>query len=100
MGVVDDDEEVRRSIRRRLRRRRLKLATDVDWEINGEVCVVYADFIPQKGDKCICLKKGAWRTACPIHGRICVAVYPRAVYEIVEPSRWCYVRPEDRIPAD
>jgi len=28
----------------------------------------------------------------------CVAIYPRAVYEIDDPSDWWKVKPEDRIP--
>lgn len=106
MGTLDfsTDTEILNSIKQRLRRRGLKPDLDGEWEVHGphqdmdyQVYIGFAEFIPDKDDVCIC-PKGSPLTNCPIHGFVCVAIYPWAVYEIEEPEKWWDVGPEDQIP--
>ena len=89
MGTLDfgdeRDRQYLRSIRRRLLRRGLKPVLDEEWEVHGpHPGMPYMVFIGYAEDK-----KGYWH---------CVAIYPRAVYEIDDPKDWWKVEAEDRIP--
>ena len=109
MGTInfDHDKEIAGRINRSLRRRGLKIDLETEeWEVHGlhkdmdcQVYVGYADNIPGPGEKCSC-PAGTQRIGCPVHGGCCVVVYPRAVYEVEEPSKWWDVWPEDRILAE
>ncbi|MBA7500360.1 MAG: hypothetical protein GH144_01250 [Clostridia bacterium] len=106
MGVINfhEEKEISRRVKSSLRRRGLKVDLETEeWEIHGphpqmnyQVYVGYVDFIPAPDAKCTC-PPGSQRTYCPVHGGCCVAVYPRAVYEIEEISKWWDTKPEDRI---
>jgi len=106
MGVLypEEEKEIFRSIKRSLKRRGLKLNLETEeWEVHGphqdmnyKVYLGYVDFVPKRSDKCIC-RPGIQYTYCPVHGGCCVAIYPRAVYEIEEMSKWWDIKPENRI---
>lgn len=106
MGTInfDHDKEIAGRINRSLRRRGLKVDLETEeWIVHGphkdmnyQVYVGYAGNMPALGAKCSC-PPGSQRTYCPVHGGCCVAVYPRGVYEVEEPSKWWDTQPEDRI---
>ncbi len=106
MGTLNPEEnkEISRSIKRSLKRRRLKLDLDTEeWVVHGphpemkyQVYVGYVGNIPEANEKCIC-PPGSGLIHCPVHGGCCVAVYPRAVYEIEDSSKWWDTKPENRI---
>jgi len=109
MGTInfDHDKEIAGRINRSLRRRGLKVDLETEeWIVHGphknmnyQVYVGYAVNIPEPGEKCSC-PAGTQRVGCPVHGGCCVVVYPRAVYEVEEPSKWWDTQPENRILAE
>ncbi len=108
MGFLDleYDVEIVRKIKRRLKKRGLVMDTEEVWEVHGphpdmpfQVFIGYA-FVRREG-KCICPYPPEFtRNDCPVHGYVCVALYPRAVYEIESPSKWWDISPENRIPVE
>lgn len=98
------DTEILNSIKKSLYCRGLKPAFNESWEVHGPypgmdytIYTGYADNIPPEDAVCIC-PKGSDDPNCPIHGFVCVAIYPRGVYEIEESDKWRDVKSEDRIP--
>lgn len=107
MGILalEDDKEIFRHIRRTLQRRGLKpdLGTE-EWEVHGphpgmnyQVYVGYVGSIPETNDKCTCRPPNILYADCPVHGVFCVAIYPGAVYQVEDPSKWSDTKPEERI---
>lgn len=104
MGYLDlkNEKEHLNCIRRILSRRGLSPDLKNEWEIHGphqdfnyQVYVGYA--LPRnKKDKCkVC--DLPWMK-CKAHVNFyCVAIYPRAVYEIEDPTKWASPTEEDRI---
>jgi len=88
MGIInlDEDKEIVRYIRRSLARRGLKPDFEEDWEVHGpHRDMNYQVYIGYAGND---------------HWYGCVAIYPRAVYEIDRPSDWWRAYPENRIPTE
>ncbi len=110
MGVLDFEHERYHltHVRRTLARRRLKPDLERDWEIHGphqdmsyHVYVGYAYSEAEEGARCICPGGEIQYTHCPAHKHYyCVAIYPRAVYEIEQPWKWWDIYPENRISTE
>lgn len=107
MGTLDLENEKYHSkrIRKALNRRGLKMDKDEDWEIHGphmemnyQVYVGYGYEDADPNAKCICPSKEVQIIHCKAHKRYtCVAIYPKAVYEIEDISDWWKAEPENRI---
>jgi len=107
MGYLDFDYDKRSLslISKVLSRRGLAPDLDESWEIHGphqgmdyQVYVGYA--VPKdKKQKCKSSECNLLWSKCKKHINFhCVVIYPKAVYEIDEPSDWMNARTEDRIP--
>jgi hypothetical protein len=106
LGYLDFDHEKRHLsiIRRALFRRGLAPDLDELWEIHGphqEMSYqVYVGYAIPKNEKQTCSFNSCklpW-VKCKEHPNFCcVAIYPRAVYEIEKPSDWYKNNPENRI---
>lgn len=90
MGYLDIDNEPyhRRRITTALKRRNLEPSWGEDWIIHGPhhpelPYQVYIGYAQVSRDE-----------------EIMVAIYPRAVYEIEDETRWGEVQPEQRIPIE
>lgn len=105
MGILNFELEPyhMKAIKGVLDRRGLKPDLEDEWEIHGPhspdlpfaVYVGYAYKEAKEGAKCICPSKKIRLVDCPAHRRYyCLAIYPKAVYEIEDPSQWG----EDAIP--
>jgi len=83
MGVLDvsEEKEIVRFITGSLARRGLKPDFNADWEVHG----------PHKGME-FQVYIGYTKDG------LCVAIYPRAVYEIDDSSDWWKAYPDSRIP--
>lgn len=86
MGILDfrEEKETARLIKRALGRRGLKPHFLEEWEVHGKHqdmdYDVYVGFAYSKAK-----------------GNICVAIYPRSVYEVEEPGKWWDTKTEKRI---
>lgn len=111
MGVLDLKNEPRHwtRIRQALRRRGFNTDKDEEWEIHGphfemdyQVYIGYAYVDADPSAKCLCPDRGkkVQMTYCRAHKQwSCVAIYPRAVYEIEDEGKWAAdAIPENRIP--
>lgn len=105
MGILNPESEPyhMKAIKGVLNRRGLRPDLESEWEIHGPhgpelpftVYVGYAYEETKKGAKCICPGKKIQLVKCPAHRRYyCLVIYPKAVYEIEDPSKWG----EDAIP--
>jgi len=100
----NQDKEHFKIISERLKRRGLEPCTDEEWEIHGphpdmnyQIYVGYAD-LRNKNQKCRCFGCNLSVGECVKHANFyCVAIYPRAVYEIEDPEKWWDTKPENRI---
>lgn len=108
MGILNlkSEKHHRDRIKKALRRRGLELDTQEEWEIHGphqdmnyQVYVGGAYINPTSGAKCICPDEKMRYVNCKAHRReFWVAIYPKAVYKIEEPSNWGQdAIPENRI---
>lgn len=107
MGILDfeDQKEHLTYIQKVLSRRGLTPDLSEEWEIHGphqgmnyQVYVGYA-LRKDKKEKCRFPDCSLPWTACKRHVNFdCVAIYPKAVYRIQEPSDWAKATAEDRIP--
>lgn len=107
MGYLDftHDKEHLGRIKRALARRGMEIDADSEWEIHGphqgmnyQVCVGYAYVEANPKAACICSSKDLQKMECEAHRRYyCVAIYPRAVYEVGDKSEWWNARPENKI---
>ncbi len=108
MGVLNLKKEKHhlKRIQEALNRRGLKIDRGEDWEIHGPhqdmnyyVYVGYGYVDADPNAKCICHSKNTQFRNCEAHRRhYCVAIYPKAVYEVEEPSCWWHTESENRIP--
>lgn len=98
MGILNFESEPyhMKVIKGVLGRRGLKPDLKNEWEIHGPhgpelphaVYVGYAYQEAEKSAKCTCPGK-TQLVDCPAHRRYyCLAIYPKAVYEIEDPSLW------------
>ena len=102
---LNHEKERHKRIRKALARRGMKVDTDSDWEVHGphpemnyEIYVGHAYKEADPKARCICSNKSVQLKACEAHKRdCCVAIYPKAVYEIEDESVCWDVRPENRI---
>ena len=88
MGALDPgfDKEHFKFIKASLRRRGLKPDLDEEWEVHGpHPDMDYQVYV-------------GWAYNEALDEYICVAIYPRAVYEIDDPDDWWKTDPENRIP--
>ena len=108
MGWLDFEDKRRlRRIKKALARRGMRIDTDWDWEVHGphpdmnyEIYVGYAYEEANPKARCVCSSRNLQEVGCEAHRRYyCVAIYPRAVYEIEDESAWHKVCPENRILA-
>lgn len=108
MGIIDSEnlKYHLRYISNALLRRGLMPDPESEWEIHGPHSpdmpyVVYVGHAIPSNDKEKCRAFGCnlpWKK-CKIHNNYyCIAIYPKAVYEIDDTAEWAKVRPEDRIP--
>ena len=106
MGTLDlnQDREHFKTIKERLRRRGLEPCLDEEWEIHGphpdmnyQIYIGYAAPINRK-QRCCFPGCGLSIEECGKHtNSYCVAIYPRAVYEIEDPERWYDTKVENRL---
>ena len=107
MGILDFKNQKHHltRIRRILSRRGLVPDLREQWEIHGphsdmdyQVYVGYA--VPSnENEKCRTIGCNLSWKKCKRHSNdYCVAIYPKAVYEIDEPSDWAKYDPENRLP--
>ena len=107
MGYIDfkHEKELLSHIRKILLRRDLVPDTKSEWEIHGPHpgmdYQVYVGYALPKDERGACQYSDCnlpWKK-CKRHVNFyCVAIYPKAVYEIEEPSDWGSARSENRIP--
>ena len=107
MGRLDfkHEEEHFKYIRSTLLRRGLVPDLTEEWEVHGPHqgwnYQVYVGYALPKDEKKVCQSDGCnlpWKKCKKHINFYCVAIYPKAVYQIEEPSDWAKVGPEDRIP--
>ncbi len=104
MGTLNfkKEKEHLAKIRKTLARRGLVPDLKSEWEIHGphrdmdyQVYVGYAMPSNEKEQRRYCILP--WKQ-CKVHPNYyCVAIYPKAVYEIDDPNSWYKVSKEDRI---